>query len=232
VGGAQIDPALATRLVNDVGDNPDQLSILQHALNRTWACWENQDGRQGPLELKHYEAIGTMAHALDQHAERAFAELDTERKQKICERIMKALTDWGTDARGTRRPTKLGTLCALAEATEAEVTDVIYVFRKRSRSFLIPPAQETLHAEKMIDISHESLMRVWERLKTWGQEEARSAQMYRRLRDWALRWDKGDADLWRGPVLTWRARSLGGTLRRPGRNGPSATAVATSSNSR
>lgn len=88
VGGAQIDPALATRLVNDVGDNPDQLSILQHALNRTWARWENQDGRQGPLELKHYEAIGTMAHALDQHAERAFAELDTERKQKICERIM------------------------------------------------------------------------------------------------------------------------------------------------
>ena len=210
VGGAQIDPALATRLVNDVGDNPDQLSILQHALNRTWARWENQDGRQGPLELKHYEAIGTMAHALDQHAERAFAELDTERKQKICERIMKALTDWGTDARGTRRPTKLGTLCALAEATEAEVTDVIDVFRKPSRSFLMPPAQETLDEETVIDISHESLMRVWERLKTWGEEEARSAQMYRRMRDWALRWDKGDADLWRGPdlasAIAWRER--------------------------
>ena len=210
VGGAQIDPALATRLVNDVGDNPDQLSILQHALNRTWARWENQDVRQGPLELKHYEAIGTMAHALDQHAERAFAELDTERKQKICERIMKALTDWGTDARGTRRPTKLGTLCALAEATEAEVTDVIDVFRKPSRSFLMPPAQETLDEERVIDVSHESLMRVWERLKTWGEEEAGSAQMYRRMRDWALRWDKGDADLWRGPdlasAIAWRER--------------------------
>lgn len=210
VGGAEIDPALATRLVNDVGDNPDQLSILQHALNRTWARWENQDGRQGPLELKHYEAIGTMAHALDQHAERAFAELDTERKQKICELIMKALTDWATDARGTRRPTKLGTLRVLAEATQAEVTDVIDVFRKPSRSFLMPPAQETLDEERVIDISHESLMRVWERLKTWGEEEARSAQMYRRLRDWALRWDKGDADLWRGPdlasAIAWRER--------------------------
>ncbi len=39
VGGAAIDPVLLTRLVNDVGDNPDQLSILQHALNRTWARW-------------------------------------------------------------------------------------------------------------------------------------------------------------------------------------------------
>ncbi|MEO5741527.1 MAG: hypothetical protein ABIS29_13125, partial [Vicinamibacterales bacterium] len=210
VGGATIDPALATRLVNDVGDNPDQLSILQHALNRTWARWQHQGGRQGPLELKHYEAIGTMAHALDQHAERAFAELDTERKRSVCERIMKALTDWGTDARGTRRPTTLGTLCALTGATDAEVIGVIDVFRKPSRSFLMPPAGVSLHPEKVIDISHESLMRVWERLKTWGEEEARSAQTYRRLRDWGIRWANGDADLWRGPDLAsataWRQR--------------------------
>ena len=53
VGGARIDPALATRLVNDVGDNPDQLSILQHALNRTWARWENEGGRQGLIRLEH-----------------------------------------------------------------------------------------------------------------------------------------------------------------------------------
>lgn len=101
-------------------------------------------------------------------------------------------------------------MCVLAEATKAEITDVIDVFRKPSRSFLMPPAQETLDEERVIDISHESLMRVWERLKTWGEEEARSAQMYRRLRDWALRWDKGDADLWRGPdlasTIAWRNR--------------------------
>ncbi len=63
VGGAQITPVLLTRLVNDVGDNPDQLSILQHALNRTWARWEEHDNRQGPIDLPHYEAIGTMATA-------------------------------------------------------------------------------------------------------------------------------------------------------------------------
>jgi hypothetical protein len=65
VGGADISPVLLTRLVNDVGDNPDQLSILQHALSRTWARWQDEGG-EGPLELVHYEAIGTMAHALDQ----------------------------------------------------------------------------------------------------------------------------------------------------------------------
>ena len=44
VGGAEIAPVLLTRLVNDVGDNPDQLSILQHALNRTWARWQERGG--------------------------------------------------------------------------------------------------------------------------------------------------------------------------------------------
>ena len=104
VGGGTISAVLLTRLVNDVGDNPDQLSILQHALNRTWAAWQ-RDGRRGPLSLAHYDAIGTMAHALDRHAERAYAELAHERQQSICEKIFKALTDRGSDARGIRRPT-------------------------------------------------------------------------------------------------------------------------------
>ena len=208
VGGAEIAPVLLTRLVNDVGDNPDQLSILQHALNRTWARWQNEGGGKGPLDLTHYEAIGTMAHALDQHAERAYAELGTMRQQQICEKLFKALTDKATDPRGVRRPTTLGTLCALADATAAEVTEVIDVFRKPSRSFLMPPAGEALETETVIDISHESLMRVWQRLMTWADEEAQSAQMYRRLADAAARHAAGKASLWRDPdlqlALDWR----------------------------
>jgi hypothetical protein len=128
VGGVEIAPVLLTRLVNDVGDNPDQLSILQHALNRTWARWQQETGGKGPLELRHYEAIGTMAHALDEHAEEAYSQLAGARNQTICEKIFKALTDTGTDARGLRRPTTLGALCAIAEATAAEVTAVVDVF--------------------------------------------------------------------------------------------------------
>ena len=141
VGGAEITPVLLTRLVNDVGDNPDQLSILQHALNRTWAHWQIESGGTGPLDLTHYDAIGTMARALDQHAEQAYAELGTARQRQICEKLLKALTDKATDPRGVRRPTTLSTLCALTEASEAEVTEVIDVFREPSRSFVMPPAR-------------------------------------------------------------------------------------------
>ena len=64
------------RLLNDVGDDPDQLPILQHALLRTWACWQADHAAGEALDLRHYEAIGTMGTALSRHAEEAYGELD------------------------------------------------------------------------------------------------------------------------------------------------------------
>jgi hypothetical protein len=201
VGGAEMSPVLMTRLLNDVGDNPDQLSILQHALNRTWACWEFH-GAEGELELEHYTEIGGMDEALNLHADEAFEQLETSERAKICEKLFKALTDLGTDPRGIRRPLKLATLSEIAgTASEDEVKAVIEVFREPSRSFVMPPAPEPLEPEKVIDISHESLMRVWERLRRWAEEEANSARRYRRLAETAALEKTGKARLWRDPDL-------------------------------
>ena len=64
----------------------------------------------------------------------------------------------------------------------------------------------------MLDVSHESLIRQWHKLAGWVADEARSAEMYRRLADWALRWQQGKAELWRGPdlasALQWREREV------------------------
>jgi hypothetical protein len=200
VGGGRISPVLLTRLLNDGGDNPDQLSILQHALNRTWSRWQFEGRGEGPISLPHYEAIGTMTHALDLHAEKAYADLAHGRQQRICEKIFKALTD-ATDGRGIRRPTSLATLCALADASQAELIEVIDVFRKPSRSFVMPPLSESLERDAVIDISHESLMRVWGRLKAWAAEEAQSAHRYRRLWETAVEHAANKADLLRNPEL-------------------------------
>lgn len=191
VGDGEIAPILLTRLVNDVGDNPDQLSILQHALNRTWARWANEDARNGPLDLPQYDFIGTMTAALDRHAEKAFGELANDRERRICEVIFEALTDRGTDARGIRRPTTVKTLCELTKASAAELTKVVDVFRKPSRSFLMPPLPEVLEPDTVVDISHESLMRVWKRLIRWTEEEAESAARFRRLAESAVLYSQG-----------------------------------------
>lgn len=199
VAKGEISPVLLTRLVNDVGDNPDQLSILQHALNRTWAYWRNQLNRRSAMSLEDYEAVGTMAQALDRHAERAYGELNSA-QQVICERAFRALTDKSTDSRGIRRPVKLETLCDIVGATSSELVEVLAVFRKPSRSFLTPPLRETVHANSVIDISHESLMRIWERLRRWLNDETDAARDYVRLVDRANAYP-AKAGLMRDPDL-------------------------------
>jgi len=104
VGGGKISPVLLTRLVNDVGDNPDQLSILQHALNRTWARCMHDSAARGQLLPGHYEDIGSIAHALDKHAEKAWEELKEQGQQDICRKVFRALTDKGTDPRESAVP--------------------------------------------------------------------------------------------------------------------------------
>jgi uncharacterized RDD family membrane protein YckC len=210
VGGATIDPVLLTRLVNDVGENPDQLSLLQHALNRTWARWRHHAQPDRPISLEDYESVGAMSEALDRHAEKAYNQLPEGRPRKICERLFKALTDTGTDARGIRRPATFERLCAITGSTPAELKDVIDVFRRPSRSFLMPPVSENLEPATIVDISHESLMRVWQRLATWTEEEAQSARIYRRLADSAALHAGGHTSLWRDPelqfTLNWRQK--------------------------
>ena len=72
----------------------------------------------------------------------------------------------------------------------------------------MPPLPEPLELHTVIDISHESLMRVWERLKTWADEEAQSAQLYRRLSETATLYANGKSGPWRDPelqvALDWR----------------------------
>ena len=65
-----MEPALVQRLLNDAGDEPDQLPVLQHALMRTWNHWRTGDPEQKRrIELQDYEAIGGIAAALDRHAD-------------------------------------------------------------------------------------------------------------------------------------------------------------------
>lgn len=211
VGGAEISPRLVLRLLNDVGDDPDQLPILQHALMRTWEYWDRHHSDDEPIDLRHYEATGTMQEALSQHAEEAFRELDSATEQRLAELMFKALTDGGSDARGVRRPCRLEEICQVTGADEASVVAVIERFRAAGRSFLMPPAGTPLSAETVIDISHESLMRTWRRLIEWVDEETRSAQLYGFLAKTAGLYQEGKAALFRDPelqiALNWREKN-------------------------
>ncbi|HVR95960.1 MAG TPA: WD40 repeat domain-containing protein, partial [Thermoanaerobaculia bacterium] len=211
VGGGEIAPHVVELLLNDVGDNPDHLPVLQHALMRTWDFWVRDRAKGEPIQLRHYEAIGGLREALSRHADEAFNELSPGAQGELAERIFRALTEKESDRREIRRPLRLENLCAEVGASPGEVAAVIDRFRRHDRSFLMPPDQVPLAPETVIDISHESLMRVWGRLRGWLEDESRSAYVYRRLAETAALHESRQAGLWRDPDLTvalsWREKN-------------------------
>lgn len=199
--GARITDGLLDQLLEDVGEDPDQLPIMQHALMRTWDYWTlNRVGDQ-PIDLEHYQAIGTMKEALSVHLEEIYADLREHRYQFHAEKLFKALTDITRESRGTRRPTQLQEICTLAAAREEEIMMVIDKFRAPGCAFLMPSASVPLSPDTTIDISHESIMRVWTRLRIWVEEESQSAQLYLRLSKSAELYQEGRTGLWVNPEL-------------------------------
>ena len=211
VTGGHITPRLVLRLLNDLGDDQDQLPVLQHALMRTWEHWERNRGAGEPIDIPDYEAVGTLREALSRHAEEAYQEAGSERSRRLAEQLFKALTDTFSNPRGLRRPTSVRELASICEVPEGEVIELIEIFRRPGRSFLMPPATVALDSTSIIDLSHESLMRCWSRLISWTEEERTSAGMYKRLSLAAAWFEEGTAGLWRNPELElglrWRSQN-------------------------
>jgi WD40 repeat protein len=200
VGNATIEPALVQELLNDMGDNPDQLPILQHAMMRTWDYWLRNSDKDKAVGINDYEAIGKMEKALSEHANEAFDELNEEGK-RICEILFKTITEKGSDNRGVRRPTRLEDIAEISMAKIEDVITVIEKFRVAGRSFLTPSYEIPLTKNSVVDLSHESLMRIWNRLKVWVDEESAAVQMYQRLSEASALFHEGKTGLWRPPDL-------------------------------
>ncbi|MFL6215564.1 MAG: M15 family metallopeptidase [Blastocatellia bacterium] len=205
--GAQINQRLLDRVLNDAGDKSDQLPVMQHALMRTWEDW--QQAREGAIDTKHYENVGTINEALSKDAEQALAGLSAD-EVKIAERMFQALTD--TDARGRRirRPARLSEIEAITNATREQLLAIVERFRGNRRNF-VNLYEDKLSGDITIDISHESLIRQWGRLGEWVGGEAESRRTYLRIVDAAVMCREGRAKLLRNPqlayALNWRTQT-------------------------
>lgn len=206
MAGASIEPVLVQQLLSDLGDNPDRLPALQHALMRTWeqSAAARADGK--PITVEDYDAVGRMADALNRDADRVYESLSTDAVAKaITPRIFQRLVQPGASDSETRAPTPLSELVAVTAADENDVKRVIAVFQERG--FLTVSGDD----DPIIDIPHESLIRGWRQLTTWVQEETRSAAIYRRLADQAALHANKEASLLLDPqlqlTLNWRERT-------------------------
>ncbi len=205
--GASIDAKLVDTLLGDIGDQTDQLPVLQHALMRTWSYWQELDEPGRPVSFSDYDSVGTMSDAMSRHANEAFEELSPGGRE-ICEKMFKSITEKGADNKGIRHPLKVSAIKSAAGCTSEELFDVIERFRITSRSFVTPREGIPLSDDSVIDLSHESIMRLWDRLRQWVDEEAQSVQMYLRLSEASAMYQQGKTTLWRPPdlqlAINWR----------------------------
>ena len=208
VGGAEISPRLKQQLLNDIGDDPDQLPILQHALMRMWDYWLNNAKREQALDLDHYDGIGRMTEALSRHGDEVYEELPDDNHRLLCMKLFKAITEKQGDGRGVRRPLPFSEIDEITGHQREKMLTVIDAYRPIGRTFIMPGQNVKIHDKIIIDISHESLMRVWQRLKNWVNDEADSARIYIRLCETAQLHNRGEAGFYRDPdlkiALAWR----------------------------
>jgi len=205
--GASVEDGFVDLLLEDLDEVDTQLPMLQHALMRTWDFWTLHGDREQPISINDYKAIGTIKNALSDHLDEAYEELN-EKQKMICERLFKSITSKSDKYNGFRRQATLGNLARIAQCGLEEMTEVVEVFRKPGRSFLSPQSSVSLSSETLIELSHEALIRIWERLSVWVDEEDESIQMYLKLSEASALYQQGRTELWTPPELAlaqnWR----------------------------
>jgi hypothetical protein len=157
------------------------------------------------MDLQHYEAAGTLRNALSQHAEEALRPYDLD----ITAKIFKRLTDTDPHHRRVRRPARLSELAAVTGQPPQAVRAILERFREGGRNFLVISASADADDQR-IDISHESLIRQWDKLKLWVDEERGSRNQFLDLVHGGRGYRLGERALLRDPdlqtALHWRAK--------------------------
>ena len=168
--GTVMHPALVQRLLNESAEDPDHLPVLQHLLRRLWENW-NARGVNGPIGTTDYDDVGGWEDALNADAEHVLKQFEDD--LEAIKRVFQWITDRGTGEQPVRRPRPVTECLEVSGLTRERLTEIIRSFHERG--VLLPSDQP------LINLSHESVMWQWSRLKVWIAEEAQHATQLRFL---------------------------------------------------
>ncbi len=180
--GLDVEPGLVAAMVADVIDRPGALPLLQYALTE---LADRED--VSSLTLNAYRRIGGVSGALARRAERLYDALDDE-GQVACRQLFLRLITLGEGTQDTRRRMRRS---ELATADPVPTDAVIEAFgRHRLLSFDRDPVTR----EPTVEIAHEALLGVWDRLRGWIDEARDDIRTQRRLAIAVAEWEAADRD--------------------------------------
>ena len=180
--GGEFEETLCDRILNDMGDNPDQLPLMQHVLMRMWRATESNRPAEGSLVLTQplYDEFGPIDKVLNKQANEALSSLAEQhgpQAEYIVEMLFRELTvrQEGAEVQDVRRPTKLQVIAEIAglktDKEKEMLKSIVDVFRGPEMAFIRPFSPAKLKPETFLDITHEALIRQWSRLKEWVKIE-------------------------------------------------------------
>jgi len=199
--GGIVDSSLLDKLLEEMRYHPERLPLLQHSLMRMWkSSTEKAANHSNPnikLSMGEYVNTGGL-QSLSHHADEIYDKLKklvitrsdktTEEMdaQKIVETVFRQLTEKRCDNQYIRCPCRLEDITTLEQVSEDILKQVIREFSELGHILRVDEADTNW----LIDITHESLISQWQRLKEWADKEAERANMYRELEKKAVEWGK------------------------------------------
>jgi len=172
------DAGLVDRLLDDVGDEPGNLPLMEFALKALW------DARRGDQLLYDvYTAMGGVRGAIAKRAETLYARLDPA-QQQAAERVFTKLVRPGEETGDTRRRADLN------ELGQEERALVRTLAGKEAR--LLVTGRDALADRETVEVAHEALIREWGRLKGWVGQVRETLKDQLLMDDLAEQWNEQD----------------------------------------
>ncbi|HMB02300.1 MAG TPA: TIR domain-containing protein, partial [Isosphaeraceae bacterium] len=206
--GLEFDSDLVDRLLDDVGDEPGNLPLLEFALT---VLWERREGRR--LINTAYKALGRVAGAIDHRVEDIFVKL-TREQQAAAKRLFGRLvrvTDVDEEGRDTRQRVRLGDLDeASRSAVEPFGAGRLLVTAHVTGPSIVEVNPEDGSAPSApddpttVEVAHEVLICKWDRLRGWIKEDRAFLLWRQRLEFQIAQWERSGRDegmLLRGALL-------------------------------
>ena len=167
-----------------------RLALLSYALQQTW---RNREGRR--LTVAGYRATGRIDRAIAQAADNVYDNLDSG-GQATMQSILLRLVTPGEGTPDTRRPVPRAELTGADNSGRAAAASTVL-------ADLIDARLVTADAD-IIEITHETLLTAWPRLRQWLTDDRQSLRIHRDLTDAARDWQAQGCDsshLFRGTRL-------------------------------
>ncbi|AVH66285.1 nSTAND1 domain-containing NTPase [Nostoc sp. 'Peltigera membranacea cyanobiont' N6] len=178
-------PKLVDQLIDEVGQMPGALSLLSFTLSELYIKCIQRESRT--LSKTDYEALGGVAGSLTHRATEEYNKLDEAQRVTMRRVMLRMVTIEGGESARRRVP-----LSELVYPYDAENKRVEEVIKRLSEARLIVGGGEK-GTEPYVEPAHDALVvRGWNKLQEWKNEEQENWVLQQRLTPAANDWDRNN----------------------------------------